>query len=119
MSKVLTTLDCGCAIMDNGHRAMCPTCEAGPRPDHGRELALRLVSDRIESAEKIVDAVRQHLDHDDSGLGSWSVEHDVHCRWLRKRCDCGLLGTLDKLRDACTDLGEARKQIAVIVKASQ
>lgn len=28
--KVISYLECGCAIMENGGRSFCPTCGAGP-----------------------------------------------------------------------------------------
>jgi hypothetical protein len=28
MSKIISTLDCGCAIYEDGRRAWCPTCSA-------------------------------------------------------------------------------------------
>jgi len=35
--KVLTYLDCGCAIMEDGHRCYCPTCEQDSLPKYPQE----------------------------------------------------------------------------------
>jgi hypothetical protein len=37
MSRVVSYLDCGCAIHDDGGRTWCPTCEERLLPSAGRD----------------------------------------------------------------------------------
>jgi len=54
MSRVIASLDCGCAIMADGRRAVCPSCSAeGTRvtPIKGTIDQMLLVSEREATQE--------------------------------------------------------------------
>lgn len=82
--KVLSYLDCGCAVMEDGSRSLCPSCAEPPAPKTPLVFTIGLV-DRIASA----------LGTDESGDALVEVARNAHtaelqnAKWekvFEKRC---------------------------------
>lgn len=57
MVKIVAYLDCGCAIYENGERAVCPTCAAGQTRMNARTVPITCGPQHGESASNTVSAV--------------------------------------------------------------
>lgn len=57
MSKVTHYLDCGCALLEDGSRAWCPTCANGG-PKDNRDERIDALESQLEAIRAIADCIR-------------------------------------------------------------
>jgi hypothetical protein len=73
---VLTYLECGCAIRQDGSRAWCPTCTAGPQPKRGMmdHEDTRALLQSLSDTQKVIAEISRTLNLQAQLSAIWVAE---------------------------------------------